>query len=124
MTPFELELLKALWPWLWTGMLAVGGLYARTLIQHVYGQLHDLAATLHKFGADLKQAEQEIRETREETRHRLDRLIGESDTRISRIEAVCETQHGVLHNRRAGDARPINWAQDSDVAGDRIKRGP
>lgn len=122
MTPFELELLKALWPWLWTGMLAIGGLYARTLIQHVYGQLSDLAATLQKFGSDLKQAEQEIRETREETRHRLDRLIGESDTRISRIEAVCET-HGRLHNRRTGDSRQINWAQDSDVAGDPIKRG-
>lgn len=127
MTPFELDLLTTVWPWLWTVMVGLVGflvtLYVRTFILHLDTRLSNLSETLQKFGDDLKKAEQQITSSREETRHRLDRLIGDSDARIGRIEAVCETQHGIAMNRRASD-RQINWAHESDVSGDRVKRSP
>lgn len=122
MTPFELDLLKTFWPWLWSGGLFLGGLYVRTVSRQVYCQIADLSSKLDRFGTDLKTAEQEISETREETRHRLDVLIGKTDTRVSRIEAVCETQHGIMYNRRSTDQRAVNWAQESDVVGSSVKR--
>ena len=113
MTPFENELLKTLWPYIWTGILGSGAWFLRSQSE----RLSSIAKALHEFGVELARVEKQMAEDRADNRHRLDRLIGDSDARIGRIEAVCETQHGVSPNRRATDLRPINWAHDSDIRG-------
>ena len=117
MTPMEMELLKTAWPWIWSAMLAGAGLYLRSL----NGQLTKICDSLRDFSKDVARIEKEMAEDRASTRHRLDRLVGEADTRITRIEAVCEAQHGISMNRRAGDAKTINWAHDSDISGDKLR---
>ena len=112
MTPFETELLKTLWPYLWTGILGAGAWFLRTQ----NARLESIAKALHEFGVELARVEKQMLDDRAESRHRIDRLIGESDARIGRIEAVCETQHGVP-SRRSGDSRTIHWAHDSDING-------
>jgi isopentenyldiphosphate isomerase len=114
MTPFEIELLKAVWPAIWTAIMASGAWFLRTQ----NNRLDSIAKALHEFGIELARIEKQMLEDRSENRHRVDRLIGESDARIGRIEAVCETHHGAAPGRRSGDYRPINWAHDSDVSGD------
>lgn len=113
MTPFETELLKTLWPYLWTSILGAGAWFLRTQ----NARLESIAKALREFGIELSRVEKQMLDDRSEARHRIDRLIGESDARIGRIEAVCETQHGSVLGRRSGDARVINWAHDSDVNG-------
>lgn len=113
MTPFEIELLKTIWPYVWTGILGAGAWFLRT--QNT--RLESIDKTLHEFGIELSRVEKQMLDDRSDARHRIDRLIGESDARIGRIEAVCETQHGSVLSRRSGDVRPINWAHDSDVIG-------
>lgn len=113
MTPLEVELLKTLWPYVWTGILGASAWFLKTQ----NARLESIAKALHEFGIELGRVEKQMLDDRAEARHRIDRLIGESDARIGRIEAVCETQHGAAPGRRAGDYRPINWAHDSDVSG-------
>lgn len=117
MTPFEIELLKAVWPAIWTAIMASGAWFLRTQ----NNRLDSIAKALHEFGIELARIEKQMLEDRAENRHRVDRLIGESDARIGRIEAVWETQYGATPGRRSGDYRPINWAHDSDVSGDAVK---
>ncbi len=123
MTPMELELLKTAWPWIWSGrlvlcstLLAGAWMYLKSL----NSKLEGICKALSGFSNDVTRIEKEMIENRSETRHRLDRLIGESDARISRIEAVCATQHGInmgSMNRRSTDTHTVNWAQDSDIRG-------
>lgn len=118
MTPFELELVKTAWPWVWAALLSGAGFYLRSLNK----QLASIGDALTQFRADVAKVEKDLTADRLETRHRIDRLIGDSDARLSRIEAVCEVQHGLSPNRRAGDPKPINWAYTSDISGD-VSRG-
>lgn len=113
MTPFELELLRTVWPYVWTAILGAGTWFLRAQ----NARLEAISKTLGEFGAELARVEKQMLADRAEHQHRIDRVIGDADARISRIEAVCETQHGQALNRRSGDIRPINWAHDSDVAG-------
>ena len=113
MTQFEIDLLKTLWPYIWTGILGAGAWFLRSQSS----RLDKICEAMNAFNDDVERIEKAMAEDRSETRHRLDRLIGDSDARIGRIEAVCETQHGVSPNRRATDLRPINWAHDSDIRG-------
>lgn len=113
MTPFEIELLRTVWPYLWTGILGAGAWFLRAQ----NARLESISKALYEFGVELARVERQMLEDRAEHRHRIDRLIGEADSRIGRIEAVCETQHGQVLNRRSGDARAINWAHDSNIDG-------
>lgn len=113
MTPFEVELLKSLWPYIWTGILGAGAWFLRTQ----NARLEAISKSLHEFGIELARVEKQMLDDRADARHRLDRLIGESEARLARIEAVCDTQHGTGFGRRSGDPRPIHWAHDSDVTG-------
>ncbi len=115
MTPFEIELLKTAWPWVWAALLGGSGFYLKSLSK----QLSAIVESLNRFKEDVVRIEKEMAADRLENRHRIDRLIGDSDTRISRIEAVCETKHGINPNRRSSDPRPIHWAHDSDIAGNK-----
>lgn len=117
MTPFELELLKTAWPWVWAALLGGAGFYLKALNR----QIGSIVDSMKQFREDVVRIEKEIAADRMENRHRIDRLIGDSDTRLSRIEAVCETQHGLNFNRRAGDPKPVHWARDSDVSGNTIR---
>ena len=113
MTPIEVELLKTLWPYVWTGILGASTWFLKTQ----NARLKSIAKSLHEFSIELARVEKQMLDDRAEARHRIDRLIGESDARIGRVEAVCETQHGAAPGRRSGDYRHINWAHDSDVLG-------
>jgi hypothetical protein len=115
MTPLEKELLETAWPYVWTGMLAVAGWFLRSQAK----RLETICDSLREFSKDVARIEKEMAEDRAGNRHRIDRLIGESDARIGRIEAVCETQHGIALNRRSTDTRPISWAHESDISGDK-----
>jgi hypothetical protein len=113
MTPFEKELLETAWPYVWTGMLAVAGIFLRSQSK----RLDSICASLKQFQDDVVRIEKAMAEDRSANRHRIDVLIGSSDSRISRIEAVCDAQHGTGRNRRATDSHNIHWAQASDVQG-------
>lgn len=112
MTPFETDLLRTIWPYLWTGILLACGGFLRAQ----NARLESIAKTLAEFGADLRETEKQILKDRAEQQHRLDRVIGDTDVRLSRIEATCDAQHA-QPARRASDSRPVNWAHDSDVRG-------
>jgi hypothetical protein len=114
MTPFEIELLKTAWPYLWTGMLGVAGWF----IRNQANRLGAISASLNTFAEDVDRIEKEMLVDRAENRHRLDRLIAASDVRLSRIETGCEAQHGIVTlGRRSTDAIKQNWAHDSDISG-------
>ena len=115
MTPLEKELLETAWPYVWTGMLGVAGFFLRSLSK----RLDSITVALSKFKDDVIRIEKDMAADRADNRHRIDRLIGDSDSRIGRIEAVCETQHGFELRRRSTDTRPINWAHESDISGDK-----
>lgn len=117
MTPFELDLLRTVWPYVWTGLLGAGTWFLR--MQNA--RLEAISKTLSEFGAELTRVERQMLETRADHQHRIDKIIGDADARISRIEAVCETQHGQLSSRRASDTRSIHWARDSDINGNIAK---
>lgn len=111
MTPFETDLLKTVWPYIWTGIMGAGAWFLRSQSE----RLESISKSLHEFGVELARVEKQMIDDRSEARHRIDRLIGESDARIGRIEAVCQARH----NRRSGDPHEINWAHDSDIKGER-----
>lgn len=114
MTPFESELLKSAWPYLWTAILAAVSWFLKTQNQ----RLEAMQIDLHKLCEARERLERQLIEDRADTRHRIDRLIGDCDARITRIEAICEASTCKDRpSRRAGDLKPINWAHDSDVFG-------
>lgn len=113
MTPLERELLETAWPYVWTGMLGVAGIFIRAQAK----RLDAICAALKAFQGDVVRIEKAMAEDRAANRHRIDVLIGSSDARISRIEAVCDAQHGTGRNRRSTDTNNIHWAQASDVQG-------
>ncbi|MBL8254669.1 MAG: hypothetical protein JNJ76_13830 [Candidatus Competibacter sp.] len=112
MTPFEIDLLRTVWPYLWTLIIGSGTWFLRAQNR----RLESIATTLAEFGAELRRVEKQMLEEKANLQHRLDRVIGDADARFSGIEATCEAQHGQLF-RRASDSRPVNWAHDSDVRG-------
>ncbi len=117
MTPFELELLKSAWPFLSTTLTGLALWYLRS----VNKSLDSLGASIGALKENINKVEKDITtdlaDFKAKSQHRFDRLLGEAESRIGKIEAVCELQHGLQLRRRSSD-RPINWAQDSDVAGD------
>lgn len=114
MTQFEIDLLKTVWPYIWTGILGAGAWFLRSQS----ARLDKICEAMNAFNDDVQRIEKSMSEDRSETRHRLDRLIGDADARIGKIEAVCELQHGISLARRSTDQRPVNWAHDSNINGD------
>lgn len=112
MTPFELELFKTFWPWMWTGMLGAAGIYLKASS----AKLTRICAAMDAFAKDVNRIEKEMLETKGATQHKLDTLIGATNTRLSTIETVCQAQHGVQFKRRAEDNVGA-WAQTSDIQG-------
>ena len=83
MTQFELDLLRTVWPYIWTGILGAGAWFLRSQ-KHAPGQ--NMRA-MNAFNDDVSRIEKAMVEDRAETRHRLDRLIGDADARIGKIES-------------------------------------
>jgi len=117
MTPLERELLETAWPYIWTGMLTGITLFIKSKAKEQATRLDSICSSLKAFQDDIVRIEKAMASDRAENRHRIDVLIGASDARISRIEAVCDSQHGTGQNRRATDKASIHWAQASDVQG-------
>ncbi len=117
MTPFESEMLQTAWPVLSSVLGGAAVWYLKTLSK----SLSDLAQALDALKQHIAKVENEIKtdlsEFKRENQHRLDRIIGNSNARMGKIETVCSMQHGVTFRRRAGDLDP-DWSQDSDVSGD------
>jgi hypothetical protein len=117
LTPLELELLESAWPYIWTGMLAGITMFIKSKAKEQNARLDSICDSLKLFQKDVVRIETAMAADRADNRHRIDVLIGSSDARISRIEAICDTQHGTSMNRRSTDVHPIHWAQASDVQG-------
>jgi hypothetical protein len=132
MTPFEMELLKISAPWL-AGILATCGGVAITVVKlymtSIVNRIGDISTSVQTIGAHMHEMEGKIREElsaiRLSTQHRDDVMAGNLASRIEGIERVCETQHGILMNRRTqvdDRRRPsAEWAQNSDISGIKTK---
>ena len=115
MTQLESELLRSFWPYLWTAIMASVSWFLKTQNQRMEAMKIDL----HKLCEARESLEKQMIEDRAATRHRIDRLIGDCDARITRIEAICDSSTCKSGNppRRSGDTKPVHWAHDSDVFG-------
>ncbi len=113
MTPLEVELLKTIWPYVWTGILGA----AAWLMKSQNARLASIDDALHSFGGELSRVEKQMLEDRSVARQRIDRLIGEIDARVVRLEAVSEMQHESSVGRRRANDKPLSWEHESDVLG-------
>jgi hypothetical protein len=120
MTPFESSLLEASWPFLSSAIGLVAVWYLKTLAKTMEG----LAESMASMKDHVAQVEGEIKtdllEYKRESQHRVDQLIGRTDSRLGKIETVCSMQHGVTFRRRSTDVDP-DWSQNSDISGSSAK---
>lgn len=112
MTPFEIDLLKTAWPYIWTGILSAGAWFLRSQS----ARLDKICVAMNAFNSDVSRIEADLQAQRADTMHRLDTLIGAVNSRVGKIETVCEMQHGI-NLRRSGDRAAAAWAQTSDFKG-------
>ena len=121
MTQFESELLQTAWPILSSALggvaVALGGLavwYLKTLSKSQSDISASLASMKDRMSNVEVQIKTDLAEFKREIQHRIDRVIGSADSRMGKIETICSMQHGMPLRRRAED-----WAQESDVSGDK-----
>lgn len=121
MTPFESELLQTAWPILSSALggvaVALGGLavwYLKTLSKSQSDISASLASMKDRMSNVEVQIKTDLAEFKREIQHRIDRVIGSADSRMGKIETICSMQHGMPLRRRSED-----WAQESDVSGDK-----
>ncbi len=121
MTPFEAELLQSTWPILSSALggvaVALGGLavwYLKTLSKSQSDISASLASMKDRMSNVEVQIKTDLAEFKREIQHRIDRVIGSADSRMGKIETICSMQHGMPLRRRSED-----WAQESDVSGDK-----
>ena len=121
MTPFEAELLQSTWPILSSALggvaVALGGLavwYLETLSKSQSDISASLASMKDRMSNVEVQIKTDLAEFKREIQHRIDRVIGSADSRMGKIETICSMQHGMPLRRRSED-----WAQESDVSGDK-----
>ncbi len=121
MTQFESELLQTAWPILSSALggvaVALGGLavwYLKTLSKSQSDISASLASMKDRMSNVEVQIKTDLAEFKREIQHRIDRVIGSADTRMGKIETICSMQHGMPLRRRSED-----WAQESDVSGDK-----
>jgi len=121
MTPFEAELLQSTWPILSSALggvaVALGGLavwYLKTLSKSQSDISASLASMKDRMSNVEVQIKTDLAEFKQQVQHRIDRVIGSADTRMGNMETRCSMQHGMPLRRRAED-----WAQESDVSGDK-----
>lgn len=117
MTPLEVELLKTIWPYVWTGILGA----AAWLMKSQNARLESIDGALHSFGIELSRVEKQMLEDRSIARQRIDRLIGELDSRVVRLESIAEMQHEASGGRRHTVTKPISWEHESDILGKSMK---
>jgi len=121
MTPFEAELLQSTWPILSSALggvaVALGGLavwYLKTLSKSQSDISASLASMKDRMSNVEVQIKTDLAEFKQQVQHRIDRVIGSADTRMGNMETRCSMQHGMPLRRRSED-----WAQESDVSGDK-----
>jgi len=112
MTPLETELIMLSWP---AASVAIGVL-GRYWFRSQVNRLDAMAANQKEMVSQISKIREDIDEDRANNQHRIDRLIGMVNARVSRIEGVCEVQHGVKMARRREDKNLDNWAYDSDIS--------
>ena len=121
MTPFEKELLETAWPYIWTGMITGITLFIKSKAKEQATRLASICSSLKAFQEDVVRIEKAMATDRADKQHRLDVLIGESNARLSALEAGCDLLHGSGRNRRASDKHDVHWAQASDIKGDKTR---
>jgi len=121
MTPFEAELLQSTWPILSSALggvaVALGGLavwYLKTLSKSQSDISASLASMKDRMSNVEVQIKTDLAEFKQQVQHRIDRVIGHTDARMGNMETKCSMQHGMPLRRRSED-----WAQESDVSGDK-----
>jgi uncharacterized membrane protein YdbT with pleckstrin-like domain len=122
MTPLERELVTSAWPYVWAiigaGAVALFAV-AKWYVNGHTAKLDSIITTMQKFQQDLMRIEKEMLQDRADHQHRIDRVVGDSNARFTRVEAAYETQSGIVPlGRRSTDSRLVNWAYESDVRGD------
>lgn len=122
MTPFEVDLLKASWPFLSMAMTGVAVWYLKSVNKNLASLSNSISDLKDHIAQVEKDITADLSDFKAKSQHRFDRLLGEAESRIGKIETVCELQHGLQLRRRRSD-RQVNWAQDSDVAGDKLRDG-
>lgn len=127
MSPFEQQLLLTAWPWVWGAFLSAGSAalgLATWYLKAINGKLSSVNSSVKELQEHITTVEQQITadltEYKARTQHRLDRIIGAIDSRVGRIETVCEMQHGAVLRRRSTDIADNNWAQNSDISGEKL----
>lgn len=121
MTPFESELLQTAWPLLSSALggiaVALGGV-ALSYLKTLSKSQSDISASISSMKERMTDVEVQIKtdlaEFKQQVQHRIDRVIGHTDTRMGNMETKCSMQHGMPLRRRSED-----WAQESDVSGDK-----
>ncbi len=121
MTPFEAELLQSTWPLLSSALggvaVALGGV-ALSYLKTLSKSQSDISASIASMKERMTDVEVQIKtdlaDFKQQVQHRIDRVIGSADTRMGNMETRCSMQHGMPLRRRAED-----WAQESDVSGDK-----
>lgn len=121
MTPFEMDLLKASWPFLSMIMTGIAVWYLKSVskaLSTLSLSIGDLKDRIAKVEKDITS---DLTDFKAKSQHRFDRLLGESESRLGKIETVCELQHGIMLKRRSSD-HSGDWAQESDVSGDKLRK--
>jgi hypothetical protein len=116
MTPFESELLQTAWPVLSSVLSGFAVWYLKTLTK----SLESLSQSLDSLRDNMAKVEGEIKtdlaQFKLNSQHRIDQLVGGTNSRLGNIETKCSMQHGVTFRRRSTDVAD-DWAQQSDVNG-------
>lgn len=115
MTPFESNLLEASWPVLSSAIGLVAVWYLKTLSKTISGLAESMTAMKEHVAKVEVEIKTDLLEYKREIQHRMDQLIGRTDSRIGKVETVCSMQHGVTFRRRSTDES--DWAQNSDISG-------
>ena len=114
MTPFESELLQTAWPLLSSALggiaVALGGV-ALSYLKTLSKSQSDISASIASMKDRMTDVEVQIKTDLAEFKQQ---VIGSADTRMGNMETRCSMQHGMPLRRRAED-----WAQESDVSGDK-----
>ena len=120
LTPLQLELMALGVTYVLPALLAALGTLIAAWWTSQTRRLDALARATASLGADVDSVKTSISEIKAETTHRFDRLVGDVNVRLTRVESVCQMQHGINFVR---PLQPLNgdWGHNSDVRGDSVK---
>lgn len=120
LTPLQLELMALGVTYVLPALLAALGTLIAAWWTSQNRRLDALARATASLGADVDSVKTSISEIQIETTHRFDRLVGDVNVRLTRVESVCQMQHGINFVR---PLQPFNgdWGHNSDVRGDSVR---